>query len=549
MSHTSRLFIPVFGILLFTAQNALAAPRLGVLIVLDQFCAEHVTRYAHVFGNGLKRLLREGVLYADAHHDHAMTLTATGHASLATGSYPSRHGVVGNNWVDRASGQRVYSTSDSTTHILGDPEAGGQSPRSLMTSAIGDWLKAQHPRARVYSVSQKDRSAIMLGGQRPDGVYWFEPARGVFVTSSYYMDTLPEWVSKFDCFPYRELAVREGWRKVASDETYRLANEDDFPAENDGVRTTFPHLYDSAAAVAQTPSEWLLETPFGDQMILDFARQLVISDSLGTDSVPDLLCISLSAVDYIGHSYGPFSQEVLDALLRADDELGEFLHSLDSLVGIGQFTVVLSSDHGVMPLPEELVQSGQKAERILRADANLHFETAARHVAEAAGITAPLITGYTNGLTLDTKAGEARGIRPPDLRQAVASAIARIDYIDDVMTFEELVNNEHGGGYREMYRHSFHPDRAPDIAYRVKENILILGSKFGTTHGTPYRYDTHIPLIFWGAGVKSAARPVEDRVRTIDVAPTLADLLGIILPSGIDGVVLRDALADANRED
>lgn len=490
-------------------------------------------------------MITDGTVLTEAHHDHAITLTATGHAVIATASHPSRHGVVGNHWVERATGQRVYSCDDSTVQILGDAEARGRSPRHLMTDAIGDWLKQQFPGARVFSVSQKDRSAIMLGGKNPDGVYWFSDAQGRFVTSSYYADTLPAWAASFDCFPLRERAVREGWRKRWPGEFYQLASEDAFPAENDGVRLTFPHLYDSAAAIARTPSEWLMETPYSDRLLIEFTRALVSAEELGVDSIPDLLCISLSALDYVGHSFGPFSQEALDCLLQADESLALFLDELDSLVGPGQYVVALSSDHGVMPLPEELARRGDKAERILRSDARQHWEAAARQVADAAGIAQELIIGHTNGLQLNIKVGEERGIRPPDLRKAVAEALRRIDYVEDVMTYEDLVlPRADDDGYRQSYRSSFHPDRAPDIVMRYRENVLILDSQYGTTHGTPYRCDTHVPLLFWGQGVSEQVDPIEDRVRTIDIAPTLAVLLGINPPRSIDGVVLRRAIAE-----
>lgn len=548
MTKTFRFLIPVLACVTAFPAFARATPRLGVVIVLDQFCAEHLTRYAPLFGGGLHRLIDGGILFTDAHHDHAMTLTATGHATIATGCYPNRHGIVGNNWVERATGQRVYCCTDTTVQIFRDPEASGCSPRYLMRPALGDWLKEARPGAKAFAVSQKDRSAIMLGGQNPDAAFWFDDVKGRFVTSTYYIDSLPAWVAAYDCFPFREMAIREGWRKSRPESAYLLASEDDSPAENDGIHTTFPHLYDSVAAIASTPSEWMVGTPFSDLMLLDFARTLIVEENLGKDSIPDLLCISLSATDYIGHSFGPFSQEVLDGLLRADDALSHFFEFLDSTAGAGQYTIVLSSDHGVMPLPEESVRSGNHAERISRGDAKQHLETAVRQIADAAGLAQSLIIGQTNGLILDTKAAEVKGIRPPDLRAAVAEAVRKIDYVADAMTYEDLtLPDGDDGGYREMYRHSFHPDRTPDVVIRYKEHVLVLDSKFGTTHGTPYHYDTHVPVLFYGAGVGTESRIADDRIRTIDIAPTMAELLGIPLPEKVDGAVLRRAVAEAGR--
>jgi hypothetical protein len=197
-----------------------------------------------------------------------------------------------------------------------------------------------------------------------------------------------------------------------------------------------------------------------------------------------------------------------------------------------------------MPLPEETLRSGNHAERIARSDAKQHLEAAVRPIAEAANLPQSIIVGQTNGLTLDTKAAEAKGIRPPDLRAAVAEAVRKIDYVADAMTYEDLTSPDGGdGGYREMYRHSFHPDRTPDVVIRYKEHVLVLDSKYGTTHGTPYHYDTHVPVIFYGAGVGSESRIIDDRTRTIDIAPTMAELLGIPVPEKVDGEVLRRAVA------
>ncbi|HWO56833.1 MAG TPA: alkaline phosphatase family protein [bacterium] len=524
----------------FSFMPAQARPRLALLVVVDQLSADIFELYGPLFTGGMARLRDEGVCFTAARHDHAMTLTSVGHATLVTGAYPSRHGIVGNHWVERATGQRAYSCEDSTVQVLGDPEAEGRSPQFLMTETLGDWLRQTWPEARVFTVSQKDYSAILLGGRHPNAAYWFDDAKGIFVTSSEYLDSLPPWVRDYDCFPFRERAVREGWTRGWPAATYTVATADDIAAENDGIHTCFPHLYDSAASLARTPSEWMLETPYSDALELDFAKRLVREEGLGSDTIPDLLCLSLSANDYVGHSFGPYSQEALDVLLRVDAGLSEFLGALDSLVGTGMYTVALSSDHGVMPLPEVMRAAGLPAERILRAEARQHLETAARRVADKLGIAAPLITGHTNGLMLNLKAGEEQGVRPADLRQAMAEAIGVLDYVEEVLTWEQLTEPGGAGrGYRALYRQSFHPDRAPDLVIRYRENTLILDSPQGTTHGSPYRYDTHVPLIFWGHGVSTRAKTVANDVRTIDVAPTLAAILELTPPAAIDGVCLR----------
>jgi predicted AlkP superfamily pyrophosphatase or phosphodiesterase len=518
-------------------------PRLAVVIVVDQMRADHLTRLEGEFRDGFARLLKEGVSFSEARHDHAITVTAVGHATIATGCFPAQHGIVGNSWYDRTSGRTVYACADSTVQIVGDSAAAGCSPRGLLRSTVGDWLKGASPPSRVFSISEKDCAAILLGGRHPDGVWWYDDRTGDFVTSTYYTAQYPEWVEAFNRSETKDRYYHSGWAKGWPEAAYATAHADSFPAENDGVDITFPHRFDTSKGKPDTAYYRMLTgTPFSDELLFDFARALISEEQLGADTVPDLLWISCSATDVIGHNYGPDSQEMVDNLLRLDRYLGGFLRYLDEAVGANNYVAVLTADHGVMSLPEDLVRQGVMAERIPRAGYRRVIDSVAANVAESLGIGAPLVISRTNGIVLDTGAALARGIAPEDLRQAVAARLRRISSVDEVMTYGDLFGPRAVvRGYRDMYRRSFRSDRAPDLALRLVEYTLIDDDQYGTTHGSPYDYDTHVPLVFAGLGVAHGIA-ITTPVRSVDIAPTLAALLGITPPNDIDGVTLKDAL-------
>jgi len=518
-------------------------PRLAVVIVVDQMRADYLTRLEGEYRDGFAHFLKEGVDFSETRHDHAITVTAVGHATIATGCFPAQHGIVGNSWYDRTSGHTVYACADSTVQIVGDSSAAGCSPRGLLRGTVGDWLKGVSPQSHVFAISEKDRAAVILGGQHPDGAWWYDDRNGNFVTSTYYTAQYPEWVEAFNRSEAKDRYYHSGWAKGWPEAAYATAHADSFSAENDGVDIMFPHRFDTSRGKLDTAYYRMLTgTPFSDELLFDFARALISEEQLGADTIPDLLWISCSATDVIGHSYGPDSQEMVDNLLRLDRYLGGFLRYLDEAVGADGYVAVMTADHGVMPLPEDLARQGIMAERIPRAGYRRVIDSVAANAAESLGIGAPLVVACTNGIVLDTGAALARGIAPEDMRQAMAARLRRISFIDEVMTYGDLFGPRAVvRGYRDMYRRSFRSDRAPDLALRLVEYTLIDDDRYGTNHGSPYDYDTHVPLVFAGRGVAHGIASTTP-VRTVDIAPTLAALLGIRPPNDIDGVTLKEAL-------
>lgn len=525
-------------------------PRLLVVIAIDQMRGDVATRYAGYLSRGLKRITDGGLSFSEAHHDHAITVTAAGHATLSTGCTPAHTGVVGNDWFDRTAGRDAYCTYDDKVNVVGARTADteGQSPRNLRRPALGDWLKAASPASKVFSISGKDRSAVLMGGLKPDGAYWYSDKFGRYVTSTHYRSALPAWLEAFNDEGRVQAAFKAGWHRTLPDYEYLISNEDAFPTENDCENTTFPHTLDTSSPVAALAfQKGVMQTPFGDEMTLDLAERLIVEERLGTDRAPDILWIGLSAADIIGHAYGPLSQETQDYYVRIDRRLGTFLEFLDRRLGSANCVVALSSDHGVMPLPEDLVRRGYPASRIVTKDFTSALSAATEEARAELGLTRPLFRSSNYmGVYLDFTEAASRGLALADVRARVAVKLRGISFLADAMTSDELsaAPAPSDREYLEAYRRSFTLDRSPDVMIRPKEYSLVSWRTCGTSHGTPYRFDTHVPMVFYGSGIPSGRR--SERVRTIDFAPTLARILGVAPPAGVDGVALFGTLRGRN---
>ena len=388
-------------------------PKLAVVIVVDQMRADHLSRFAGLCKGGFKRLLDQGAVFTNAHHGHYITETGPGHASIATGSHPSRHGIVANSWFDRVQKKRgaFGYGEDSSYPLLGYPNkepSQGRSPVKVLIPALGDWLKMQSPKSKVFSISKKPGSAVMMAGKKPDAAYWYNSDDGNIITSKYYLKSYPAWVKNFNESRVVDQFFEHGWQKLMPEETYFLAREDSFSAENYGKNTTFPHNFKGTEPDKQY-YQAVQNTPFADEFILEFAKTLIKNENLGTDESADLLFVGCSSADAIGHTFGPLSQESLDHFLRLDIYLEEFLDFLDQQIGSENHIVALSSDHGVLPLVEDLARRGFDAKRIsfenLLADMQKIFIESARYLE----ITEPLILGLSPGIFVNYAARRIKG--------------------------------------------------------------------------------------------------------------------------------------------
>lgn len=553
---TSRLFVLTALLILPTALSAQppTAPRLVLQITVDGFRADLLNRYADRFGDGgFNWLLANGVVFTNAHHDHANTETIVGHTTLATGAYPGDHGMIGNAWLDRSTGDLGYNIEDASHPLLPtrdrmatgdqvDPaqaaaRSDGRSPRAIHGSTFSDELAvATAGRAKIFAVSGKDRGAIPLAG-RSGKAFWMSTDTGDFVTSSFYYDDYPVWVKSWNAQRQAESFGGKEWELSAEPSTYLFADRDDRPYEIDlrGYGRTFPHPFGS-------PDDGLfftriLVSPVGDELTLDFAKQVVANESVGEDDITDFLSVSFSGVDAINHFFGPSSLENEEVVLRLDRTLENLLTFIDEEIGFENTVIVLAADHGMAEMPEYMQALGHETSRIYSQDVVAAVDEISQ---ENWGIDGLARLFYRPYLYLDHVQIERSGLVLDDVVDTIAQGLANKDGINLAVP-RTLQSATTGSGAVGRIQHNYHPRRSGDV-YVAQEPYWFLFERgaIGVMHGSPWRYDTHVPIIFAGFGTEQAM--AANPVRTVDVAPTLSGLLGIKQPSNARGRVLPEVV-------
>jgi predicted AlkP superfamily pyrophosphatase or phosphodiesterase len=531
---TTLLFLLVWTVPFLRASGPPAGHedyRLVLVMAIDQGRADYMDRFAGILEGGLGRILREGVMLVDAHQDHAITATGPGHTTIATGSYPSRSGIVGNQWREDGGRRSVYCVEDPRTRLLissrKEEDGGeGRSPRNLLVTGLPDWLKAANPESKAFSTSRKDRAAVLMGGKGPDAAYWYDEGRGIFVSSTYYLDRLPEWVSEFNERRLPDSYFGRAWtphERPGSPEELAVVETD-----AGWFTRGFPHALGGASTSPDSSFySGFGATPMMDEFLLEFSETLIREEGLGTRGVVDYLAIGLSVLDSVGHSYGPNSPEVLDQFLRLDRRMEEFLRFIDGRIGLDRVLLVFTSDHGVMDLPEYRTFAGLEGGRLGDAEI-LCVQNQGQSFMERYGAEEDW---FLSGYYLNYEAIGRRNLLRSEIERDAAALLEECSFIRKVWTRNEL-EKASSDPFHRLYRNSFHPDRSPDLMVQTEENFLASRGT-GTSHGSPYRYDTHVPMIFRIPGVPPAR--VDGRTATVDIAPTLAALLGVPIPLEIDG--------------
>jgi predicted AlkP superfamily pyrophosphatase or phosphodiesterase len=525
-----------------SAEALAPRPKLVVVIVIDQFRPDYLSRFSSYFGNGgFNLLLRRGTSFSATRYRHGTTLTCPGHAVILTGSYADVNGIIANSWYDRVLGREEYCAADSTTKLLGVTSE-GRSPRNQIVSTVGDELKlATAGRSRVITVSGKDRAAIMLGGHLADAAYWIEDT--LFTTSTYYMKQLPAWVRRFNASKVMSAYAGKTWERLLPASAYDLVGPDDVAAEDDiaGMGRTFPHRLGQGRVATERFMTAFQTSPFENEVIVDFALQAVTQEGLGRDSFPDLLAIGFSANDLIGHAFGPDSHEVMDVTVRTDRLLERLFSSLDQQVGLDNVLIVLTADHGVAPLPEVVrkLRPGVEARRLDPATIGEAAEAALRAEFGPPRRGAWIVYQGWPSLYLDAAGFKARGISIDQAEQVAKAAIEKVEGVQRVLTSGELRQQRNLGLHSSAER-SFYPSRSGNIYYELRPNLLLERQQSGTTHGSPWAYDQQVPMLWFGPGIQPAT--YHAAVGVDDLAPTLSALLGIHEPSGSEGRVLDEML-------
>ena len=504
-----------------TPTDAQSDPVLVVVLVVDQLRYDLLTRYEDLYTGGLRRLLDGGSLKA-ATHDHGITETSPGHATLATGTYPSRHGIVANQWFDSSRGEWTYAVEDPSTRLTGT-DLQGSSPRFLLRDGLSDWLRAADPESRTASVSAKDRASILLGGRGAGPVVWFEPAAGEFVTSTFYADQVPEWLQAFNAAHREAWAADSVWASTVPPGARGLSRPDTTPFEGDAVHTSFPHRFIEEGSMGLLAGEglgettgffdWFATTPTLDEAVLNLAAAAVVAESMGQDRHVDLLSISLSQTDRVGHAYGPLSREQLDNILRLDAALGDFLDFLDETVA-GEWILGLSADHGVRDIPELDDHPDAQARERLKPEERVE-----------------MLRGVVRALET-RRSGEAPA-------RVAADAAMKSPQVHGAWVLGEPADEEDSLGV--FMQRSFvagRPGRIEGrfgIAVAFKEGLLDSQNSTGTTHGSPWLYDRTVPFLVYGSTGLGELEFTYPWPSTVDFAPTLAALAGIPIPEDLDG--------------
>jgi len=547
-----RLISLVVGALfvLLTSAGALVAserPRLIVVISVDQLCQDYLIRFGDNFADDgfFRRVEQEGAAFAQCHHRHAFTVTGPGHAVQLTGAYPNQHGIVGNSWFERLTGKDVYCCDDPSVQLIGLPDAKGVSPRKLLVETTGDIMKlASGKRSKVFGVAIKDRVAMLMAGHNADAAFWLEDKENAWTTSTYYRQDLPGYLRVFNAPLPTERLRAQTWELLLPKEKYHNTGPDKNSWENPpkGFTSEFPHVLPGKEKLTpQDFAELALRSPFGNEVTLEGARAIIAGENLGKDGVTDLLCINLSANDFVGHDFGPHSLEVEDMTYRTDRQLGDFLRFLDEHIGSGKWTLALTADHGVAPVVEYAQQFRLPAKRspLGKTDeVKAKLEARLRDRLSTGSAEKPLVQkveDYQVFLQQDHPLLACDGFFTA--QTIVRDWLLEQPYVVAAFTREDLIRPGSGKLFQQVQR-TFHPQRSGDVLF-VLAPYTVPGAK-GTTHGSPWHYDTHVPLLLIGCGIR-AGRFVQE-VSPAAIASTVAELAGVDYPSANAESPLRDAL-------
>ena len=521
-------------------------PKLVVGIVVDQMRQEYLYRYESKFGeNGFKRLMNEGFMLKNAHYNYVPTETGPGHASIYTGTTPSIHGIVGNDWYDRTSKTNVNCVSDENQKTVGAEAGGAVSPWRMLSTTITDELKlSTQQRAKVVGVSIKDRGAALPAGHTPDGAYWYDGRNGNMITSTYYKQKLPDWVTKFNGQKLADKYLNQEWNTLLPVNQYVESAPDDSPYEGRWKGKNKPVFPYNLVELRKQMGEFslLAMTPFGNNLVADFAKAALLGENLGKDDITDFLAVSFSSTDAVGHAMGPDAVEVEDVYLRLDKTLEEFFTFLDKEVGKGAYTVFLTSDHGVAHVPQYLkdlrIPAGYFRPAYVKATLNEHLQKYFPNKLLLEEVTSDQIYLNQSAFTEDPKSSGVDLLVATELITNFLLSTEGVAQVYSTSTLRQVSTSD--PGIRGNVVRGFYSKRCGDILFALEPGWLAWGGVTGSTHGSGYSYDTHIPILFYGNGIKKGSSSQYHAIT--DIAPTLSVLLKIKFPSGCSGQPITEIL-------
>ena len=539
------LVLFAFSAILYSFQSketTTKKPKLVVGIVIDQMRYDYLTRFADRYSeNGFKRLLNDGFSLENAHYNLIPTYTAVGHASIYTGTTPSEHAIISNYWYDKFAKKSVYCVDDVNYKTIGnDSREGEKSPYRMLTTTVTDQLHlAQNMHGKTIGIAIKDRSSILPAGHTANGAYWFSGGSyGQWISSSFYMDQLPKWVNKFNASKKVDDYLNTPWETLYDISTYTqsIADNNEFEGLNNGEKTpTFPH--DVPLLRKNNGNYSLIKAiPAGNSITADFAKAAIIGENLGKSEFTDFLAISFSSTDYVGHQYGPASVEIEDTYLRLDNDLAELFKTLDAEVGKGNYTIFLTADHAAVHVPAYLQSlkipahyfDGEKFKKHLTTITKKHFDSD------------KLIENVSNyQIFLNKQVVDSLNLDQNTVTQKIADEVVYFEGIYKAVTARTLQTTHFSEGILNSLQNGYNQKYSGDVMLLPYPATLSRG-RTGTSHGSGYSYDTHVPIIFYGNGIQKGSS--SKRYEIVDIAPTIANLLQIEAPNSTSGKVVSEAL-------
>lgn len=510
-------------------------PKLIVFMVVDGLPIRQVLGYRdQLQPDGFLRFLDRGTWYANAYYGHGYTVTAAGHSVMLSGAYPQRSGIVGNEWRDPMTAAPQYNTADPRYQYIGnntEPLA-GTSPENYKVETVGDVLRTLQPGSKVIGISGKDRGAILPAGHKGTA-YMFMGGSGQFASSTYYMQQHPAWVNAFNAAKPADQFFGRTWAPMLPEAAYARSVPDGQPWQaNSGNGNKLPAVL-GAGMEGPGPRFYgnILPSPFGDELTLAFARAAVEGEQLGSDDQTDILSVSLSSHDYINHAFGPESRLSHDHFLHLDAYLQGWFRYLDARIGRDNYVAVLTADHGFTDTPEWAKTQGRDAGRINPTQA-VGFVNAG--LAKQFGEGRWVISMSGSGMIFNEPLIQAQQLKSDDLYAAAQALVVQLDGVQTAFTRAQLAGTDTTTPYLEQMRKSWYPGRAAPLQVVPKAGWMFGSRVMGTTHGSPYENDTHVPILTWGPAWVGQGR-IEQRVEVADIAPTLAGLLGIPVPKQAQG--------------
>jgi predicted AlkP superfamily pyrophosphatase or phosphodiesterase len=513
-------------------------PKIVVGLVIDQMRWDYLYRYSNRYSDGgFNRLIKKGFSFENTLIPYTPTYTAPGHASIYTGAVPATNGIVGNNWYDKTIRKNMYCTEDSTVQGIGNnDEEGKMSPRNLWATTITDELRLSNNfTSKVIGVALKDRGSILPAGHTANAAYWYDDKTGKWITSNYYMTALPSWVNNYNAKDEVATMMQKDWNTLYPINTYTLSTADDKPYEADLVGTkshTFPYALSSITKEKYSTFKF---TPYAATFTFNFAKQAIENEKLGAGSATDFLAVSISSTDYMGHTFGPNSVEAEDTYLRLDKDIADFLNYLDTKMGKDNYLVFLSADHGVAHIPnylkENKIPTGVFSESIDMRDLNKVIE-------DSFGIKKCILSIQNYQVYLDKTMLKNSGKDVIEMKGFIMNWLKEKPFVTYVFELNNLAATTIAEPMKTMLTNGYAPARSGDIQFVIKPGYFD-GSNKGTTHGLWNPYDAHIPLLFYGWGIKPGKTNRETYMT--DIAPTIAALLHVQMPSGCVGKVLEEA--------